>query len=199
MITLLSRIIVGILILLVYSEIDHIFYHITNSNSSGVPLPTNARIVVEWLIKVINITDSTKLTFIDFGCSNGDLIYYISKHHQGPIVGVEIDEYQSEQTTNRFKSNTNISIVASDMIYYTFTPNDILYMYEPLWLIPDKALETYSKVLNNCIAKYIIYVSGVTKLLSVDFFTHYNYELLYETYITRMVFFSNSIYLFRRL
>lgn len=187
--------IILIIVLLIYSESDHIIYHLYEQSSAGVPLPTRARSVVRRLITLLNEINFN-LTLVDFGCSNGDFINYIVAYHLGPIIGVEIDEKQASETLVRFANYNRISIINDNMINQIIDCNSILYMYEPMWLSPDKAIDVYAQVLANCSAMYIIYVSGVTQLISEYFFSLFNYKLAYQTYISRMLIFSNGIFLY---
>ena len=183
-----------VIIILIVSEADHIIYHICENESAGVPLPSTARLIVKRLICIINEIDAN-LTLVDFGCSNGDFINYISQYHN-KIIGIEINKKQAAVTANRFASNNNITIIATDMTNYLVADNHILYMYEPMWLEPDKAIDVYAKVFSNCKAKYVIYITGVTKLAPILFFELFGYKLIYMSYISRMIIFSNIVYLF---
>lgn len=186
--------IIIIIIILIVSEADHIIYHISENESAGVPLPSTARLIVKRLICIINEIDAN-LTLVDFGCSNGNFINYISQYHN-KIVGIEINKKQAAVTANRFAANSNITIIATDMANYPVTNNCILYMYEPMWLEPDKAIDVYAKVFSNCRAKYVIYITGVTKLAPILFFELFGYKIVYMAYVSRMIIFSNIVYLF---
>lgn len=192
-------IIILIIVMLLYTESDHIIYHLYEwQSSAGVPLPTQARSVVKRLVSIINQVNSN-LTFIDFGCSNGDFIEFISAYHLGPITGIEIDEKQANKTITRFADSKRITIINKNMVNHVISSNSILYMYEPMWLSPSNAINVYAQVFVNCTASYIIYVSGITQLISEYFFSLFNYELVYHTYISRMLIFSNGIYLYKRV
>ena len=191
--------IILIIVMLIYTESDHIIYYIyDNQNSSGVPLPTLARGVVRQLITMINEVDCN-LTLVDFGCSNGDFINYILAYHLGPIIGVEINEEQAKETNDRFSNDKRVSIIANDMTNQVVDYNSILYMYEPMWLLPDKAIDVYASVFSKCSALYVIYVSGVTQLIPEYFFTLFNYKLEYQTYVSRLLVLSNGIYLYKKI
>ena len=145
-------------------------------------------------LTAINEIDAN-LTLVDFGCSNGDFINYISQYHS-KIIGIEINKKQATATANRFAANSNITIISTDMTNYSVASNHILYMYEPMWLEPDKAIDVYAKVFSKCLAKYVIYITGITKLAPVIFFELFGYKLMYESLINRMIIFNNIVYLF---
>ena len=115
---------------------------------------------------------------VDFGCGDGSTLdkLNICKNK----IGIEIDP----NIFNLALQNTkNIIILNDDILNYSFCHNCILYMYEPLWICEDY-LYVYTKLFESLYHSnykiYIIYVSGIEKLLDDQFFCYFDFKILHK-------------------
>lgn len=188
-----------------YYEKDHIIYYINtilnpSLNNSGMPTPSH---IINKINELINNLPNKNYTLIDFGCGNGNFINNIYKIKLlKKIIGIELNSEQAINTKKRFSKINSITILNMDMVDYVFEQiPTILYMYEPLWCLPNNdALHIYHKVLEN-ISKittpcYIIYVSGIYPILDKEFFKLYPFKIVHHSHINRFLRY-NHIYILK--
>lgn len=148
--------------------------------------------VIDEVVRIIKkINNAQTYRFIDFGSSEGEIIFSIYPY-VGQAIGIEFYPVLHRRALTRHhaigvNNATNIYFLNMDMVNYQFAPvNTILYLYEPLWQMPEKeAAELYAAVFDN-LAKikgsaniYIIYCSGTgTEQLPPHFFYNYGYTQL---------------------
>lgn len=111
-----------------------------------------------------NILDTDQYLFIDLGCGEGNVVNYFQKYFKKSI-GVELDKSSAIRATQ----NTNgAEIINKNILDYTFENKlSVIYMFEPLWLLPPKiAISIYNKILENISSAiidndaYIVYLAG---------------------------------------
>ena len=203
---ILILIIILICILLFYHEKDHLFYYLScmnNKNITGLPTPSQCK---NKIISLLNTLSQNSYTLIDFGCGDGDIIesFYPHVHH---VIGIEIDEKQSNSTKQRFSENKSVTILHINIKEYQFSNiPTILYMYEPLWCYKkEDALELYHHVLKTFMEQthqdsFIIYVSGVYALLDESIFQLYYLQEIHHSRVPRFLGWNgNHLYIYKKL
>ena len=179
---ILSIIIVEIII----RNYNSIKYHVDSAlgRTKLVGLITPTYIKRELLRLLSRIPNIEKLVFVDFGCSEGDIVREVSPYVRESI-GVELDPVLYMRAVNMCNP-PNVGIYNMNMIYYQFDDTDtVMYMYEPLWKTPyDEAIAIYRRVFANlCRINatniYVIYCTGSNnQQLSIDFFRRFDFVLL---------------------
>jgi hypothetical protein len=177
----ISIIIIEILI----RNYNSIKYHIDSAlgRTKLVGLITPTYIKQELLRLLSRIPNIEKLVFVDFGCSEGDIVREVSPYVRKSI-GVELDPVLYARAIMR--NPQNVAIYNMDMISYKFDDTDtVMYMYEPLWKVSYvEALSIYQQVFAklrriNAENIYVIYCTGSnSQQLNIDFFRRFGFILL---------------------
>ena len=64
--------------------------------------------------------DTKQYNFIDFGCEDGDTIYYFSKHFN-TLIGIELNNESYKLSRLKDRHNDNIIFLNMNMINCKFT------------------------------------------------------------------------------
>lgn len=140
-----------------------------------IPLTSHLLNEINYILNVFVKDKSKKL--IDFGCGDCKTLNKFKFKYK---IGIDYDKNcYDDACKNGHGINELYNI---DILDYEFKDNCVIYMYEPLWQNPecDVYEKLFFKLSKLDIDIEIIYVSGIKRLLSSNFFEKYGFKIKYE-------------------
>jgi len=157
----------------------------------SMPTPHHVRrSIVDVVVR--EISNLSASTFVDFGCGQGAVLRDMAGR-VSLAVGVELDRAQAEATRIGLAGARAVRVYRMDMRNYTYGPGPtILYMYEPLWLMPRAAArQLYAEIIgggNGARVGHILYVGSLhDPHLDPDFFLAYGFRQVTMVHLPRIL------------
>ncbi len=164
-----------VLIKILFYEIFHILlgfkgnsFFIRNDAKSTDTIPCSYFFlsVIYKMIKNENIK-----TFVDLGCGNGRVLYYLNKKLNFNYVGVELYKNSYDNCVKIFKNSNNVKILNKNFFDLDFDKHnfDCYFLNDPL-----KRLEDHNNLINSIIASHKLAKKNLIFVLAN--FTKIKYE-----------------------